>query len=600
MCAAASFMLGLLHLLLWLTERRVSAYVLSMLMAFSAGAGAMVELAMMHAQSIDAYRLLLQWENLFVFLLLVSMVWFVRLRLSTARRWLALLITALWSVAIVVNWLSPYSLVYSKITALEQLPTFWGEAFTLAAGEPNPWANLANLSSLLIVIYVIDAAVRSWRGGDRRRAVLVGGSVATFILLGGIHSPLVDVGLIATPYMVSFAFLAIVLALSYELVSEAVLAYRYAKEIRASEARWRSLLTEVQLAVIGIDSAGRVNYANPFLERLIGYRSQDLIGKPMTALVQASDQAELTERLAAAAQTGPRPHSRWGLVCTSGAQRSLVWSTVRLNDRDGRYAGLLSIGEDITERLTAERSLAHTRRELEHLGRANVLGELVSALAHEINQPLAAILSNAQAARRFLASGQLGTDELREILDDIVRDDKRAAAVIHGLRRMLEKAEVEREPFRIQETTREVLGLISGELGAKGISLREELDPDLPLVHACKVEIQQVIMNLLVNAAHALSDAPLERRRIVIRTERHGKEAVEVAIDDDGPGIDPDGLSKIFEPFFTTRSGGLGMGLAICLRIVEAHGGRIRGENTGNGARFSFTLPMAAAEQSDG
>ncbi len=120
----------------------------------------------------------------------------------------------------------------------------------------TPGFTLANLASVLIVIYVVDAAARVWRGGDRRRAVLVGGSVATFIVLGGIHAPLVDAGLIETPYMISFAFLAIVLALSYELVSEAVLASRYAKEVRASEARWRSLLTEVQLAVIGIDSRG--------------------------------------------------------------------------------------------------------------------------------------------------------------------------------------------------------------------------------------------------------------------------------------------------------------------------------------------------------
>ena len=237
MCAAASFMLGLLHLLLWSRDRRAFVYLLSTLMGLSAGTGAMVELALMHAPSIDAYRILIQWANLFVFTLLVPMVWFVRVRLPMARRWLASLITALWSVAIVVNWLSPYSLTYSKITDLRQMHTFWGETFTLASGVPNPWVHLANLASVLIVVYVVDAAVRAWRAGDRRRAGLVGGSVATFILLGGIHAPLVDAGLIATPYMVSFAFLAIVAALSYELVSDAVLTSRYAREIQASEAR---------------------------------------------------------------------------------------------------------------------------------------------------------------------------------------------------------------------------------------------------------------------------------------------------------------------------------------------------------------------------
>jgi PAS domain S-box-containing protein len=176
--------------------------------------------------------------------------------------------------------------------------------------------------------------VRSWRAGDRRRAFLVGGSVATFIVLGGIHAPLVDAGVVETPYMISFAFLAIVLALSYELVSDAVLASRYAKEIRASEARWRSLLTNVQPAVIGIDPKGRIKYANPFLQRLIEYPREDLIGTSVASLVPEPDRSALAERLAAAAQTGPRPHSRWDLVCASGARRSLAWSTVRLNDPD--------------------------------------------------------------------------------------------------------------------------------------------------------------------------------------------------------------------------------------------------------------------------
>lgn len=597
MCGAASFMLALLHLLLWFKDRKDHVYLLSVVMALSAGAGALTELALMHAHSIDAYRRLIQWENLFVFTLLVPMVWYVRARLPTARLWLAVLITSLWSVAILVNWISPYSLVYREITSLQQMPTFWGEHFTLAAGPANPWAHLTNLASVLIVVYVLDAALKSWRGGDRRRAVLVGGSVATFILLGGIHAPLVDAGVIQTPYMISFAFLAIVLALSYELVSNAVLASRYAKEIQANEERWRSLLSEVQLAVIGIDPIGQINYANPFLERLVGYRSQELVGRPVTEMVPAKDRQALSDRLAAAAQTGPRPKSRWDFVCASGALRSLAWSTVRLNGHEGRYGGLLSIGEDITERITAERNLERTRRELERLGRANALGELVAGLAHELNQPLTAILSNAQAARRLLASGRPDPDELRETLDDIVRDDKRASEVIQHLRHLLRKRETESEVFPIQETLREVLGLVSSELESAGISVREALDPDLPPVASGRVEVQQVLMNLLVNAGHALSESSSGARMIILRAARHDRDAAVISVEDTGPGIPPEALPRLFEPFYTTRAGGLGMGLAICRRIVEAHGGRIWGENTGQGARFSFTLPLAYRER---
>jgi two-component system sensor kinase FixL len=597
MCGAASFMLALLHLLLWFKDRKSHVYLLSVLMAVSAGSGALTELGLMHADSIDAYRTLIQWENLFVYTLLLPMVWFVQARLPMARRWLAIFISLLWTVAILVNWLSPYSLVYAEITSLRQMPTFWGEHFTLATGPANPWVHLANLASVLIVIYVLDAAVRSWRAGNRRRAVLVGGSVATFIVLGGIQAPLVDAGVLETPYMISFAFLAIVVALSSELVSDAVLASRYAKEIRASEARWRSLLTDVQLAVIGIDPRARINYANPFLLRLMDCGGEDLIGRPMTSLVPKSDRAALTERLAAASRGGPRPHSRWDLVCPSGARRTLAWSTVRLNEPDGGYAGLLSVGEDITDRLAAERNLERTRRELERLGRANMLGELVSTLAHELNQPLTAILSNAQTARRFLSSGTSEPAELREILDDIVRDDKRAGEVIQRLRLMLGNRDLKRERFHIRDTIQEVLAIAGAEAEAQSVFVSQESAPDLPEVEADRVEVQQVIMNLLVNAVRAVSNSPPVRRRVRILAERVGEDHLLLSIEDTGPGIPADALPRLFEPFFTTRSHGLGMGLAICRRIVEAHGGRIRGGNTGDGARFSFTLPSLGREE---
>ena len=599
MCAAASFMLGLLHLLLWQQDRRAPVYLLSILMAFSAGACALTELTLMHATSIEVYRRMLQWQGLFVFTLLMAMVWYVKARLPVARGWLAAAIAALWTVSIIVNWRSPYSLIFSDITELRQMPTFWGEPFTLAIGPANPWVHVSNLASVLIVVYVIDAAVRTWRGGDPRRALLVGGSVAVFILLGGIHAPLVDAGIVQTPYMISFAFLAIVLALGYELVSNAVLASRYAREIQANEGRWRWLLTNVHLAVIGIDQQGRITDANRFLERLTGFSADELTGKPLRELIAAENRAELDARLAAAAQSGPRPRSRWDLVCRSGERRALVWSTVGLSHIDGSYAGLLSIGEDITERLAGERQLERTRHELERLARVNVAGELVATLAHELNQPLAAILSNAQAARRFLTNPRPDFGEVQAILDDIVRDDKRAGDVIHHLRLLLREGATAREDLELGELVQQVLGLIRNELDAQGISVKLALASALPPVAAGRVETQQVLLNLLANAIHALDEVPVERREITVRAQAQGADAAEISVEDRGPGIAADVLPRLFEPFFTTRSAGLGMGLAICRRIVDAHGGRIWAENTDRGARFCFTLPLAASAHVD-
>jgi PAS domain S-box-containing protein len=418
-------------------------------------------------------------------------------------------------------------------------------------------------------------------------------------VLGGIHAPLVDAGIVQTPYMVSFAFLAIVLALSYELVSNAVLASRYAKEIQANERRWRALLTNVQLAVIGIDPQGRITNANPFLERLTGFSTAELTGKPLRELIVPGDRAELDARLAAAAQSGPRPRSRWDLVCRSGERRALVWSTVRLSHTGGSYAGLLSIGEDITDRLAGERQLERTRHELERLARVNVAGELVATLAHELNQPLAAILSNAQAARRFLTNPRPDYGEVQAILDDIVRDDKRAGDVIHHLRLLLRKGATAREHLELGELVQQVLGLISNELDAQGISVELALASALPPVAAGRVETQQVLLNLLANAIHALDEVPAERREITVRARPKGADAAEISVEDRGPGIAADVLPRLFEPFFTTRSAGLGMGLAICRRIVDANGGRIWAENTDRGARFSFTLPLAASAHAD-
>ncbi len=597
MCAAAGAMVALMHLVMWFDDRRSLASLLSLLMAASAAALAMIELHLVRADSIVAYGSLVRWENVAIFALLVAMVWLVRARLPTARRSLAVLVTALWCVGLIFNFLSPSSLTFIEITALKHGTTFWGEPFVIGEGVLNPWRHVTDLASVLILIYVADASIRARKSGIRRRARLIGGSIIFFMVTAGFHTPLVDAGVIATPYMISFAFLAILLAMSYDIVADAVAASRYAREVAARERRWNALMDNVQLAVIGVDPGGRINYANPFLQRLIGFGENELVGRPMTSLLPQSDVAELERRLDQAAVTGPRPHSEWALVGATGEQRTLTWSSVRLLDRDENFAGVLSVGADITESLKAQSDLNSARREMERLTRVTMLGELASALAHELNQPLAAILSNAQAARRFMASDAPDLDEVREILDDIIRDDKRAGEVIHGLRAMLRKGEIVQETFEIDAAIQKVLGLVNGELSDQNIALHIEHTPNLPPVRAGRVEIEQVITNLILNGANAMNDTPADQREIAVQTALRGDDIL-VAVEDHGAGIAPQDLPRLFDPFFTTRSGGVGMGLAICRRIVEAHGGRIwAANNPTGGATFSFLLPTAQAQQ---
>ncbi|MDB6153319.1 MAG: nodulation protein [Chthoniobacteraceae bacterium] len=226
-----------------------------------------------------------------------------------------------------------------------------------------------------------------------------------------------------------------------------------------------------------------------------------------------------------------------------------------------------------------------------HSSRVATLGELVAALAHELNQPLAGILSNAQAARRFLAEGIVDPEELRATFDDIIRDDKRAGAVIHNLRAMLTKRPVVRETCSLNELVCEVLELLHMELLGEHVEVRTALASQLPRVAAARVELQQVLVNFLLNAEQAMKETPHAHRRIDIETEsRSGN--VRISVRDHGRGIPPERLAEVFAPFYTIKAHGLGMGLCICRRIVENHGGRIETFNHAEGgAIFSMLLP---------
>ena len=596
MCAAACAMPSLLHLLLWWKDRGTSVYMLAALMALGATGNAMTELQLLHTQSVSSYATLLRWEVLFVYILLMAMVWFVYVQLGTARRWLAGTINLIWTIALVINFASPGSLIYLQIDTLAYPETYWGESFSVALGTPNPWNQLANLGMFLILAYTVDATLRSWRQGDKRPAVTTGGSIVAFLLFGGIHSQLVDHGVIATPYMVSFAFLAIVAALSYELVSNAVQVRHYAQQLEFGEQRWRAFLANVELAVVGIDAAGSINFVNPHVERITGYTSADLLGRPAHDLVAPTEREEFASRLQAALQAGPRPRSTWTLLSASGEPRKLLWSTVRIDNPGGSTAGFFSIGEDITERLKTQADLYNAQREMERLARANMLGELTSALAHELNQPLAAILSNAQAARRFMQHANPDMEELREITEDIIRDDKHAGQVIHSLRNMLRKGEIQREQFSLNEASDEVLQLLKTELEGQNILVDFDAKASLPPVLAGRVEIQQVILNLVVNAIHAMRELPADQRRLMIRTQLLEDEIV-TKIQDSGRGFREKDLPQLFDAFFTRHSDGLGVGLAICRRIIAAHGGKIwAGNSHRGGAEVSFSLPTSDAE----
>ena len=276
---------------------------------------------------------------------------------------------------------------------------------------------------------------------------------------------------------------------------------------------------------------------------------------------------------------------------------ALAFSTVGTERawRDEFVQRLHLLGDVFANTLSRRRSEMEgqrLRQDLAHVGRVSTMGELTASLAHELNQPLTAILSNAQAAQRILASDKGDLGEIREILGDIVEDDKRAGEVIHRLRGFLKKSNTELAALDIGELVSQVARLVSSDAIIRNVAIRLDLAPELPPVCGDRVQLQQVILNLLMNGLDAMRESGEGERALVLRTV-DGPESVVVAVEDSGVGIDEADLDHVFHAFYTTKPDGLGMGLAIARSIVEAHGGHLEARNNpGCGATFSFTLPV--------
>jgi C4-dicarboxylate-specific signal transduction histidine kinase len=261
---------------------------------------------------------------------------------------------------------------------------------------------------------------------------------------------------------------------------------------------------------------------------------------------------------------------------------------------DGQPARVRGASVDITKRKQAEEEAARQRNEMAHLSRVSTLGELSGSIAHELSLPLSAILSNAQAAQRVLANGDAA--EVRDILNDIVSEDKRAGEVIRRLRQWLKKDEVQQHSLQINDVVEDVLQLIRSDLVNQKVTVDTELARHLPTVTGDPIQLQQVLVNLVVNACDAMGGCNAPERRLIIRTgTENGSSAVIVSVTDHGGSIPEEKIEQIFEPFFTTKAKGLGLGLSVCRTIIAAHRGKLWATNNADcGATFHFSLPIGA------
>ncbi len=305
--------------------------------------------------------------------------------------------------------------------------------------------------------------------------------------------------------------------------------------------------------------------------------------------VHPADRAEVERAIRQTVAENAELYIEYRVVDPNGDVR---WIAARGRPEKGHKQRILGVAADVTERKVAELQAAKDRAELQHLTRVSLLGQLSASIAHQLNQPLSAILGNAEAAQKMLGRDKVDLAELREICNDIVSEDHRASQVIRRLGDLYKRGGAKMEPVDLNELVGETLDLVRNELLTRNITVATEFASVLPTIEGGRVQLQQVLLNLILNAAEAMSETVMEQRKVTIRTHVTPT-VVKLYVVDHGPGIAADGLRHLFDAFWTTKAGGMGMGLALCQSIVAAHRGSITAaNNVDGGATFCVALPI--------
>ena len=390
------------------------------------------------------------------------------------------------------------------------------------------------------------------------------------------------------------AWLLVLALVGFELNSHVLHSAKLAKELRESEQQMVLAAEAANLGVWVRDLKQGNIWASDGWRALFGFeKSARLELDLILQRVHPDDREVMRQALIKTAETEGGYEQEYRLLLPDGNVRWIFSHGRAESDGGGAPVVVRGVSLDITKRKRAEAEAQQHRNEVTHLSRVAMLGELSGSLAHELNQPLTAILSNAQAAQRFLARPEIDRGELEEILHDIVEADRHAGEVIRSLRLLLKKGETRQEPLNLNEVIPEVLKLMRSDLLNHHISVEAHLQPDLPRVLGDHVQLQQVLLNLIMNASDAMAGIDESNRRLQVRATRTDDNCLCVSVRDTGRGIPEDEIEHVFESYYTTKPHGLGLGLAVCRSILQAHRGRLVAENhPDGGAVFRFTLPM--------
>lgn len=727
--ASACLTLAAVHLMVWCRRRKEWGRLLFCFAATGTAGMAFFELLMMKAQRPEQLASAMRWDHIPVWMMVVFLVGFVRVELRAGRRSLAWTIAALRTIALPLNFVVGQNLNYREAAGPDRVMVL-GELVLAPAGTPNPWAIVGHLSLLLLLVFVVDAAITVWRRDERMRAMATCGGIVLCVVAGVAQVVLVNWNILRTPVTVSFFFLGIVAAMAWELSRDAASAGRLSARLHETEVEmalaaettgvgvwvWnaaddRVRGTEHWLGLFGFSPDTPVTFGQ-VLQRIhpddrevvkcdvqrslsshSDYRGdfrlqmpegrvrwivsrgrvfQEATGKASRMLGTAIDitlrkeaeeslresQARIESAVEAASLgfyefefgsrlvfADARTRDMFGLPPDAEATAETFWLEhihpeyipdiqrqsqemregkfshgqteylykhpsrgmrwfrhlyrVRTRDPAGRPFRVLGVVQDITDRKQAELESQRARDDLVHMARVSMMGELSASLAHELSRPLTAILSNAQAAQHFIAKDNPDLAELREILDDIVADNQRAGEVIHRVRTLLKKDHVSHCPLDVNDVVQDVLKLVRNDLMNHKVTLQTALASDQPIVEGDRVQLQQVILNLLANAIDAMAHISPSKRRLLVQTERTETRNVRISVVDRGTGLAPEAMAMLFTPFFTTKPTGMGMGLRISRTIIDAHGGSLGFKNNPEGgATFHFTLPVSAKDQS--
>ncbi|NVI09615.1 trifunctional serine/threonine-protein kinase/ATP-binding protein/sensor histidine kinase [Paraburkholderia youngii] len=371
---------------------------------------------------------------------------------------------------------------------------------------------------------------------------------------------------------------------------------RLYRDLAKREAKIRRLVDANIVGIVISDFEGRILEANDAFLRIVGYDRDDLLaGRLRWTDLTPPEWLERQRRewMPKLKVTGTLQPYEKEYFRKDGSRVPVLIGTAMLEERGTQGIGFVL---DLSEHKRAEAEARQMQLELAHANRVTTMGQLAASIGHEIKQPIGSITLNASAVLRWLASDAPDMTEVRQALDKIVSDAMRAGEVMTRIHGLVKKASTCNEIVRINEVIREVLALTSSEANVKGVSVRLQLAEELPIIQGDRVQLQQVMLNLIVNAIDAMSAVDEGPRELTVGSDMNEPGSVLVTVRDSGPGIAPEDTAHLFEPFYTTKASGMGMGLSICRSIIEAHGGRLwASANVPHGAIFQFTVPVSPA-----